>query len=206
MLIIKALAHDYLVLTFTGAAILAGKSLYPVFLRFFVWLLSKCVRRDTELHHSLTFLLQYPRRCFLLLFPRNNTWILFATQVAIDLLAWVFWNILNIGQPSVDPGIPAGQRVMDGLFQALGVRSGGLYIIHLSTVAPALQFLYLALMYTSAFPLIMSLRRTNIYEDRSLGQDDATKFGRDDRDTQSAQPSRLSVRCPHPHPLTGYPR
>lgn len=85
---------------------------------------------------------------------------------------------------------------MDGLFQALGVRSGGLYIIILSRIAPALQFLYLVLMYSSAFPLIMSLRRTNIYEDRSIGQSHVGKFGRGPRDKKETLPSRLSVRFP----------
>jgi len=47
----------------------------------------------------------------------------------------------------------------------------------MSEIAPALQFLYVVMMYISAFPIIMSLRETNIYEERSLGQSDTSKYG-----------------------------
>ncbi|CAD0112828.1 unnamed protein product [Aureobasidium uvarum] len=76
----------------------------------------------------------------------------------------------------------AGQQTLVGLFQSLGVRVGGLYAVLISNTAPALQILYLAGMYISAFPIIISLRQTNIYEERSLGiendgDEDADKKG-----------------------------
>lgn len=64
--------------------------------------------------------------------------------------------------------------------------------MEISKIAPALQFLYLALMYTSAFPLIMSLRQTNVYEERSLGQSDTSKYGNVD-DAHGAQVSQVGV-------------
>ncbi|KAK3719147.1 hypothetical protein LTR37_004711 [Vermiconidia calcicola] len=187
------LRTDYSVLIITGAAILAGNTFYPVFLRLCVWLLSKAVRKNSELHHSLSFLLQHPRRCYLLLFPAKNTWILFGSQVAITLTAWIFWVLLNIDQPAVDPGFPPGPRTMDGLYQALGLRSCGFYVVHISDLAPALQFFYLLVMYISAFPVLMSLRHTNIYEERSLGQDDRSKFGTDAEGRQRGSQSQLGV-------------
>lgn len=63
----------------------------------------------------------------------------------------------------------AGQQTLVGLFQSLGVRVGGLYAVLISDTAPAVQIMYLAGMYISAFPIIISLRQTNIYEERSLG-------------------------------------
>ena len=175
--------------------------MYPVFLRFSIWLLYHSVSRDSELHHSLTFLLHHPRRCYLLLFPSTSTWVLFATQVTINLASWIFWILLNINQPPINPGMPAGQYVMDGLFQAHGVRSSGFYIVNISSIAPALQFLYLMLMYTSAFPLIMSLRQTNVYEERTLGQTDSTRHGNANaaHGTHSAQTSQVGVRSRIPY-------
>lgn len=68
-----------------------------------------------------------------------------------------------------------------GLFQALGTRFGGLYVVDPSDVAPALQIMYLVAMYMSAFPVIVSLRQTNIYEERSLGIDgNEEKHGHED--------------------------
>lgn len=68
-----------------------------------------------------------------------------------------------------------------------------MYIITISEVAPALQFFYLVVMYISAYPIIMSLRATNIYEERSLGQTDSSKYGRDSQEDGNASKSQLGV-------------
>ena len=69
---------------------------------------------------------------------------------------------------------------MDGLYQAHGVRSVGFTIITMSSIAPALQVYYMFNMYISAIPFIISLRATNIYEDRSMGIYDKDS-GKEDR-------------------------
>ena len=161
----------------TGTSILIGNTLYPVFLRLIIWTLSKIIPKDSETHHSLMFLLHHPRRCYLLLFPKKNTWYLLFIQVGIDLLAWALFMILNLGQHAVNSSIPdSGQRTMDGLYQAQGLRASGFSIITLSDVAPALQVFFLAIMYISAYPFILSVRQTNVYEERSLGiEEDSEK-------------------------------
>lgn len=68
--------------------------------------------------------------------------------------------------------IPPGTRVMDGLFQATGLRTSGAYIITFSSLAPALLVAYLVIMYISSFPIVMALRKTNTYEERSIGLDE----------------------------------
>lgn len=42
-------------------------------------------------------------------------------------------------------------------------------VITMSEVAPAVLVLYTAAMYVSALPVIISIRSTNVYEERSLG-------------------------------------
>lgn len=133
--------------------------------------MARLVPRHSRLHHSLAFLLDHPRRCFILLFPSINTWYLVAIQGGIFLLLWAFWFILQIGYPPVWQ-IPPGPRVISGLYQALGVRVTGFYIISLSEVAPALLVLYTGAMYVSGLPVIISIRSTNIYEERSIGVQD----------------------------------
>jgi len=171
------LSNNYLILIFifTGMVILTGNTLYPVFLRGSIWLLSKLVPRGSEMHHSLMFLLHHPRRCYLFLFPAKNTYVLLVTQIAINLTAWVLFLILNMNYTPVDPLIPPGLRVFQGLYQAHGLRASGFYIVLISDVTPALQFFYMVAMCISAFPIIMSVRTTNVYEERSIGQDDESK-------------------------------
>lgn len=137
--------------------------------------MAKIVPAHSKLHHSLTFLLHHPRRCFILLFPSINTWYLTAIQIALYLFLWIFWIVLQIDFPTIT-SIPSGNRIIDGLFQAVNVRSIGMSIITMSEVAPALSVLYTAAMYVSALPVIISIRSTNVYEERSLGVHKSVKF------------------------------
>jgi Trk-type K+ transport system membrane component len=186
-------------------AILAGGVMYPVFLRLFIWLFSHCVSRGTELHYSLIFLLHHPRRCYLLLFPSTSTWFLFAAQVTLNLTAWIFWILLSIRHPPIGSDAPDGQGVMDGLFQAHALRSAGFNITDISAISPALQFFYMAITYVSAFPVIMSLRQSNVYEERSLGQSDSSKFYGAEESGKSAQISQVGVCLSHSFRLLNLP-
>ena len=150
--------------------ILVGNQLFPVFLRFTIWAIFKLVPKGSAIHHTCAFLLHHPRRCFVLLFPSINNWYLFAAQVSIDLVLWASFGLLNVGLAAFGE-YSAGNKTIMGLFQGLGVRVGGLYVVSISDVAPALQIIYLVAMYISAFPIIVSLRQTNVYEERSLGVD-----------------------------------
>lgn len=58
---------------------------------------------------------------------------------------------------------------MDGLFQAFAVRSGGFYVVTIADLHQGLLVLYVLMMYVSAFPVLVTIRNTNIYEERSLG-------------------------------------
>ena len=131
-------------------------------------MLANIVPAHSKMHHSLTFLLHHPRRCFILLFPSINTWYLTAIQTALHLSLWICWIILQIDFPTIT-SIPPGNRTISGLFQALCVRTVGLTVISMSQIAPALLVLYTAGMYISALPVIISIRSTNVYEERSLG-------------------------------------
>ena len=64
---------------------------------------------------------------------------------------------------------PAGYRVLNGLFQAVSTRTAGTASVSLSGLHPGIQVSYLIMMYISVFPIAISVRRTNVYEERSLG-------------------------------------
>ena len=65
--------------------------------------------------------------------------------------------------------LPRGSRALDGLFQALAVRSGGFYIINITSLRIGLQVLYVLMMYISVYPVVITMRNSNVYEERSLG-------------------------------------
>ena len=75
---------------------------------------------------------------------------------------------MDIGNKSVN-AIPVKFRVLDGLFQAFAIRSGGFYVFTISSLAPGLLVLYVLMMYISVYPVTMTMRNTNTYEERSLG-------------------------------------
>ncbi|OSS53045.1 hypothetical protein B5807_02257 [Epicoccum nigrum] len=156
------------ILIIAGALALVGQTQFPIFLRLAIWLMSRCVPTGSRLHTTLQFLLQHPRRCFIYLFPSRQTWYLLAIQITIDITAWLCFGVLNIGMPDVD-ALPTGTRILDGLFQATGLRTSGAYIIAFSSLAPACLVAYLVIMYISSYPLVMTLRKTNTYEERSIG-------------------------------------
>ncbi|KAF3038619.1 hypothetical protein E8E12_002486 [Didymella heteroderae] len=156
------------ILIIAGALALVGQTQFPIFLRFTIWIMKKCVPKGSRLQNTLQFLLQHPRRCFIYLFPSRQTWYLLAIQITIDITAWLGFEVLNIGMPDID-ALPTGTRILDGLFQATGLRTSGAYIIAFSSLAPACLVAYLVIMYISSYPLVMTLRKTNTYEERSIG-------------------------------------
>lgn len=148
--------------------IVIGNTGFPCALRFVIWVLSKCVPVGSGLWEELQFLLDHPRRCFTLLFPRAATWWLFAILVILNGLDLIFFVILDLNDPAVDVLSP-GIRVLDGLFQASSTRTAGFSVVNLADLHPAIQVSYLVMMYISAFPIAISMRRTNVYEEKSLG-------------------------------------
>jgi Trk-type K+ transport system membrane component len=92
-------------------------------------------------------------------------------QFGIDVTAWLCFEILNIGMPDVE-ALSTGARVVDGLFMASGLRTSGAYVINMSSLAPACLVAYLVIMYISIYPMTMTLRKTNTYEEKSIGLDE----------------------------------
>ena len=62
-----------------------------------------------------------------------------------------------------------GLRVLNGIFQAASTRTAGTAIVNIASLHPGIQVSYLIMMYISAFPIAISVRRTNVYEEKSLG-------------------------------------
>ncbi|VEU19585.1 DEKNAAC100545 [Brettanomyces naardenensis] len=148
--------------------IVIGNTGFPVFLRFIIWIMLKLSRPLTMYHESLAFLLDHPRRCFTLLFPSGPTWWLLAVLVVLNGIDWILFIVLDFNNTALQY-LPKGYRVLAGLFQAFSTRTAGLSVVNLSTLHSAIQVSYMIMMYISVLPVAISIRRTNVYEEQSLG-------------------------------------
>ncbi|RDL31144.1 uncharacterized protein BP5553_09933 [Venustampulla echinocandica] len=154
---------------------LAGNTAYPILLRLILWTMLKllyliCPSDTQQSQHKATlrFLLRYPRRVYSILFPSRPSWWLLFMIICLTSIDWVAFELLNIGNPVVTR-IPVGIRVLDGLFQAIAVPTSGQYVIDISSLRIGLQVLYAIMMYISAYPVVITMRHSNVYEERSLG-------------------------------------
>ncbi|KAJ5904008.1 hypothetical protein N7504_006391 [Penicillium tannophilum] len=182
----------YMLITM-GLLILAGNTCYPIFLRWILYTIRMLLPRGEYFHYSretLTFLLDHPRRCYTTLFPSAHTWWLLVSVIALNGADWVAYEVLNYDNPAVNI-TPKGPRALDGLFQAFCVRSGGFYITSISTLEIGTQVIYVIMMYISVYPVVITMRHSNVYEERSLGiyADDPSVNTDDETYSESSSPS-----------------
>ncbi|KAH4598691.1 potassium transporter [Parastagonospora nodorum] len=155
-------------LTLGTFLIIIGNTGFPCMLRFIIWLCSICVPRFSAKWEELKFLLDHPRRCFTLLFPSKANWWLFWVLIGLNGIDLIFFIILDLNDTTVT-SLPPGFRFLAGLFQAAATRTAGFAVVNIAELHPAIQVSYLVMMYISIFPIAMSMRQTNVYEEKSLG-------------------------------------
>ncbi|KAI9442969.1 TrkH-domain-containing protein [Lactarius indigo] len=184
----------YPLLIFMVWLALAGNTGFPIFLRLVIWINYKLTWKRSKWRETLHFLLDHPRRCFIYLFPSRQTWFLLTVLVILNFTDWFFFLVLNIGIPVYD-AVPVGRRLLLGLVQAVSVRFAGFQSIAISALAPALQVVYFVMMYVSAYPIAMSVRSTNVYEERSLGifEDDEDDTDIENEEDYPVTDSRVAV-------------
>ncbi|KAM7191114.1 Cation transport domain containing protein [Naviculisporaceae sp. PSN 640] len=190
------------VLITMGLLVLAGNTAYPIFLRLIIWTLLHLLTLATEdedfsdLKNTFKFILKYPRRVYTNLFPSRPTWWLLFMLVLLNSVDWVAFELLNLGNPAIE-SIPSGSRVLDGLFQALAVRSGGFYVVAIPSTYIGLQVLYVIMMYISVYPVVITMRHSNVYEERSLGIYSGDTSDDEQTDTEEPRPNTIAHRLGH---------
>lgn len=145
-----------------------GNTGFPIFLRCLIWVMFKISNPYGRMRESLGFLLDHPRRCFTLLFPSGPTWWLFAVLMSLNLIDTILFLLLDLQNPAVT-SIPVGYRIMSGFFQAISTRTTGFGILNIGDLHPAVIVSYTIMMYINIFPVAMSVRHTNVYEEQTLG-------------------------------------
>lgn len=185
------------ILIFVPFFMIIGNTGFPVFLRFIIWLMCKLTNPYGRLRETLEFLLDHPRRCFTLLFPSGPTWWLFGVLVAFNVIDTVLFLILDLNNSSVSI-IPVGYRIMSGFFQAVATRTTGFGILSIGSLHPAVLVSYTIMMYVNIFPVAMSIRHTNVYEEQTLGIYRAPTALNDDGNVfESAQSKNISEVTTH---------
>ncbi|KAL2213452.1 potassium transport protein TRK1/TRK2 [Sarocladium strictum] len=167
--------------------IVIGNTGFPVMLRFVIWVMAKITPSGTGLWEELRFLLDHPRRCFTLLFPSSPTWWLFWILIILNVVDLVCFIVLDINAAVVS-NLSTGTRIVNGLFQSASTRTAGFSSVPLSGLHPAMPVLYMVMMYISVFPIAISIRRTNVYEEKSLG----VYHDKKDDDDAANDPSAVS--------------
>ncbi|KAJ4327621.1 hypothetical protein N0V84_001869 [Fusarium piperis] len=146
----------------------AGNTLYPVFLRLAIWIISKVTPKHSPTQEPLAFLLNYPRRCYTLLFPSRPTWILFYIIFFLNFIDILLIIVLDLHNPEVS-SLSLDARIPAAIFQAASARHTGTSTFNLANVNPAVQLSLLIMMYIAIFPIALSIRASNTYEEKSLG-------------------------------------
>lgn len=154
-------------LVITTFLMIIGYSGFPCLLRLTIWLMQQLSDPRGELHESVTFLLEHPRRCFTLLFPSNPTWWLFFIIIILNCIDVFFYLVLDINNPHF-LGLSWASHVMDAIFSSSATRTSGLSVVDLNILHPAVVVIYAIMMYISIYPITISVRNTNVYEERPL--------------------------------------
>ncbi|AMD19123.1 HBR222Wp [Eremothecium sinecaudum] len=149
-------------------AMIIGHTGFPIILRFVIWIMYKFSRDLSSMKENLGFLLDHPRRCFTLLFPKAATWWLLLILVIMNVFDLAIFLALDYTSQPLSEFTP-GYRVLNGLFQAVSTRTTGFSVLDISLLHPAIQVSYMVMMYVSVMPVAISIRRTNVYEEQSLG-------------------------------------
>ena len=165
---------SYYVLIVVTLLSLAGPAAFPVFVRFLIWSMSALlglVSKDEEYgdwKEGFNFILTFPRRVYTSMFPSRDTWMFIATFGSFVAADWVLILVLGIGNPTME-AIPLGRRIFISLFEGFSIPSGGYAIVSPSAMYFDVQVLWLVIFYTAAYPHIITMRKTNVYRERSLG-------------------------------------
>lgn len=161
-------AHSLYVLLVCPFFMVIGNTGFPILLRATIWSLFRVVPAHGRLRESLGFLLDHPRRCFTLLFPAGPTWRLLGVIVALNAIDTLLFIALDFGAEAL-AALPPVYRVFAGLFQAVATRTTGFSIVDIGSLHPGVLVSYTVMMYINIFPVAMSVRHTNVYEEQTLG-------------------------------------
>lgn len=105
----------------------------------------------------------HPRKCFTHLFPWYQTkWLTFTiiafTSAEMICLLSMHWN-----DPVVLPG-DGWSKFNQAASQSISTRTAGFEIVNVAAAAPAMQVLWVIMMFIAAYPVALSIRNSSVVE------------------------------------------
>ncbi|KAG2223970.1 hypothetical protein INT45_013427 [Circinella minor] len=149
--------------------IIVGNVGYAIVLRFYIWCIYKLLPHSRHMdRETLCYLLHHPRRCYTSMFRSTQTWWLVFVMIAFNVVEVAVFLATNYWLPILD-GIPWGSRVLVGYFQGVATRNAGFTAINILRLNPGTLIIYIIAMYVSVYPVGISIRNSNEYQERELG-------------------------------------
>lgn len=152
-------AGDVLISLTLAMMTICGLNLWPVNLRFLLWIESKLLRGENK--EAVRLLLREPRHFYYLLFSFRDTVRLlgaFLTITTIEyLIFFVEWNSEDV---YANPGYSSGKKLMINFVQVIWVRNCGMNNVNIGNLEMGHLALLSVTMYVSSFPLIVTVRST----------------------------------------------
>ncbi|XP_072972976.1 cation transporter HKT2;2-like [Typha angustifolia] len=125
--------------------ILAGNTLFPLFLKLVIWALRSLTKSEEPKH-----MIQNPRKMrFEHLLPTSPVAFLSATVVGFVAVMVVLFCSMNWNSAVFD-GMNSYQKVVNALFMAVNTRHSGENSVDPSIIAPAVLLLFIVMMYLPA--------------------------------------------------------
>lgn len=169
---IGAFTNDAFVLVVVTLLSLAGNSFFPACIRAAVFLCRLALKHiicrwapdpadyDVWLE-AFDFILKYPRRLFMLMFPSKANWVFVTFFSSLVVVDWVCMLVFSIGNSALE-ALAVAPRVGIALFQAMMTNGCGLAIFSISALWFDVQVLLLIIMYLAAYPEIIVMRNSNV--------------------------------------------
>lgn len=153
-------------LVITTFLMIIGYSGFPCLLRLTIWLMQQLSDPRGELHESVTFYWNIHAGALLYYFPLilHGGFFIIIILNCIDVF---FYLVLDINNPHF-LGLSWASHVMDAIFSSSATRTSGLSVVDLNILHPAVVVIYAIMMYISIYPITISVRNTNVYEERPL--------------------------------------
>ncbi|EFJ26401.1 hypothetical protein SELMODRAFT_97685 [Selaginella moellendorffii] len=137
--------------------IMLGNGIYPPCLRGIIRLLHHFSKGNTK--QACEFLLDHPRKCYTHLFPPNTTRWLLISFFGLNGFEICVIYILDWNSTAFD-GLDTGEKIVNGIFQCVNTRSGGMNSVAITGLSPTTLFIFAVMMYVSAYPVFLSRQAT----------------------------------------------
>ena len=178
-------AKSHFMLVFTVFILVFGNTGYPILLRGVVRLISIITKRISgeraeRIHRLTKYILRFPRRLTVSLFPMRQTLILLGILVAITVVQCV--DFLATDWSFLPSTLNVGEKLLNTFFQSICTRTTGFNTLDLSTLSQSTLVMFAIMMYIAVVPNVITMRFTRDSNDTSNENSNDKKKKKDEKD------------------------